>query len=39
MNNDIDAGFTALRKNLENHGKGREIKKIRENLENLGNFI
>ena len=36
MNNDIDAGFTALRKNLENHGKGREIKK---NLENLGNFI
>ena len=32
-------GFTALRENLDNQGKGRKIQKIRENLENSGNFV
>ena len=32
-------GFTSLREKLENQGKGRKIQKIRENLENSGNFV
>ena len=32
-------GFTALRDNLENQEKGIKIRKIMENLENLGNFV
>ena len=32
-------GFTSLREKLEIQGKGRKIQKIRENLENSGNFV
>ena len=32
------AGFVRLRENLENLEKGTFLKKIRENLENSGNF-
>ena len=35
MNNDVNVGFTALRKNLENHGKGRKIKKNQGKPEKL----
>ena len=32
-------GFTSLREKSEIQGKGRKIQKIRENLENSGNFV
>ena len=32
-------GFVRLRENLENLEKGTFLKKIRENLENSGNFL
>ena len=33
------AGFVRFRENLENLEKGTFLKKIRENLENSGNFL